>query len=252
MKQTEPDRDGDARVDEDAGNQPGANSSMPESLNGSSSLTVKTKESDLKLQTEPADGLPSNHMSSFVCDEIMTPAVQQGAAQKRTERDTENISAPTQIENRAGTSNECHAGDQDFYDVTFGPYQAVTKEVKSESTQTEGNAGTSLVDVKPSGRPGQNFLDAGTQTDTHQKKYDSDATDSPPLSPTPASETTERLFSGSFPIPANPAHLAERIRRNRSRMSAAYDDTEYEPYGLPEVVMKGVCKHQYFIEFRFF
>ncbi|XP_056145402.1 centromere protein F-like [Lampris incognitus] len=47
------------------------------------------------------------------------------------------------------------------------------------------------------------------------------------------------LFSGSFPIPADPARLAERIRRNRSQLSAAFDDTEYEPYGLPEVVMKG-------------
>jgi hypothetical protein len=47
------------------------------------------------------------------------------------------------------------------------------------------------------------------------------------------------LFSGSFPIPADPVRLAERIRRNRSQLSAAFDDTEYEPYGLPEVVMKG-------------
>ncbi|CAL8264237.1 unnamed protein product [Lota lota] len=47
------------------------------------------------------------------------------------------------------------------------------------------------------------------------------------------------LFSGSFPIPADPARLAERIRRNRSQLSAAFDDTEYEPYGLPEAVMKG-------------
>ncbi|KAM7389877.1 hypothetical protein PAMP_023824 [Pampus punctatissimus] len=47
------------------------------------------------------------------------------------------------------------------------------------------------------------------------------------------------LFSSSFPIPADPARLAERIRRNRTQLSAAFDDTEYEPYGLPEVVMKG-------------
>ena len=50
----------------------------------------------------------------------------------------------------------------------------------------------------------------------------------------------ERLLSsGAFPIPADPARLAERIRRNRSQLSAAFDDTEYEPYGLPEVVMMG-------------
>ena len=66
--------------------------------------------------------------------------------------------------------------------------------------------------------------------------------DSPPLSPiTPAEGCDRLLFSGSFPIPSDPARLAERIRRSRSQMSAAYDDTEYEPYGLPEVVMKGQC-----------
>ncbi|MBN3316982.1 CENPF protein, partial [Atractosteus spatula] len=48
-----------------------------------------------------------------------------------------------------------------------------------------------------------------------------------------------RLFSQAFPLPADPAQIAERIRRNRARMSVAFDDTEYEPYGLPEVVMKG-------------
>ncbi|KAM4621797.1 uncharacterized protein ACJ7VT_006096 [Polymixia lowei] len=63
-----------------------------------------------------------------------------------------------------------------------------------------------------------------------------------PVSPAASSEAgfgDRMLLSGSFPIPADPARLAERIRRNRSQLSAAYDDTEYEPYGLPEVVMKG-------------
>lgn len=54
------------------------------------------------------------------------------------------------------------------------------------------------------------------------------------------------LFSGSFPIPADPARLAERIRRNRTQLSAAFDDTEYEPYGLPEVVMKGTLYLLYY------
>lgn len=65
--------------------------------------------------------------------------------------------------------------------------------------------------------------------------------ESPPVSP-PAwapESGNQVLFSGSFPIPADPARLAERIRRNRTQLSAAFDDTEYEPYGLPEVVMKG-------------
>lgn len=65
--------------------------------------------------------------------------------------------------------------------------------------------------------------------------------ESPPVSPPAWGPQCGNhvLFSGSFPIPADPARLAERIRRNRTQLSAAFDDTEYEPYGLPEVVMKG-------------
>lgn len=65
--------------------------------------------------------------------------------------------------------------------------------------------------------------------------------ESPPVSPPAWGPEcgTHVVFSGSFPIPADPARLAERIRRNRTQLSAAFDDTEYEPYGLPEVVMKG-------------
>lgn len=62
------------------------------------------------------------------------------------------------------------------------------------------------------------------------------AAGAPPPSWAPGRGT---VFSGSFPLPADPARLAERIRHSRSQLSAAFDDTEYEPYGLPEVVMKG-------------
>lgn len=81
-----------------------------------------------------------------------------------------------------------------------------------------------------------------TQTEEEDEEEE-ELVESPPVSPVPSSEGAEvgdkRLFSGSFPIPADPARLAERIRRNRTQLSAAFDDTEYEPYGLPEVVMKG-------------
>ncbi|KAG7464444.1 hypothetical protein MATL_G00165680 [Megalops atlanticus] len=78
------------------------------------------------------------------------------------------------------------------------------------------------------------------QDSAARKEVEMEITDSLPLSPTGAGEGgAGLLFSRSFPIPADPARLAQRIRRNRNRMSAAFDDTEYEPYGLPEVVMKG-------------
>lgn len=79
-------------------------------------------------------------------------------------------------------------------------------------------------------------------TEEDEDDEDEDAcVESPPVSPPTwgPERGSQVLFSGSFPIPADPARLAERIRRNRTQLSAAFDDTEYEPYGLPEVVMKG-------------
>lgn len=78
-------------------------------------------------------------------------------------------------------------------------------------------------------------------TQTEEEEDEDVSVESPPAS-SPAwmpESGNQVLFSGSFPIPADPARLAERIRRNRTQLSAAFDDTEYEPYGLPEVVMKG-------------
>ncbi|XP_067240640.1 centromere protein F isoform X1 [Chanodichthys erythropterus] len=109
-------------------------------------------------------------------------------------------------------------------------------EVKSVSTQTEESREPDLRDKHSS-------IHACTQTDgeqleTEQDEGDKEPGDSPPLSPAPQTVTNQLLLPSMFPM-SNPAHLAERIRQNRSRMSAAYDETEYEPYGLPEVVMKG-------------
>lgn len=118
--------------------------------------------------------------------------------------------------------------------------EQVRREVKSAATQTEENT--------PPQQPTGTVLDAATQTDDgglaeEEEEEEDEAMDSPCPSPEAAAESEKRLLSSAFPIPADPVHLAERIRRNRNRMSAAYDDTEYEPYGLPEVVMKGqsVC-----------
>ncbi|KAM9377924.1 uncharacterized protein KZ484_010203 isoform 2-T2 [Pholidichthys leucotaenia] len=106
----------------------------------------------------------------------------------------------------------------------------VKTEVKSVSSQTEESlylCGAPTVSVN---------------TQTEEEEDVKDTVDHPPVCPVPLSEGAEsrdKLFSGSFPIPTDPVHLAERIRRNRTQLSAAFDDTEYEPYGLPEVVKKG-------------
>ncbi|XP_041800647.1 centromere protein F isoform X2 [Chelmon rostratus] len=106
-------------------------------------------------------------------------------------------------------------------------------EVKSVSSQTEES-------LYPRCAPTASELHcAYTQTEEMEEEL----MESPSVSPAPLSDGAslgdKMLFSGSFPIPADPARLAERIRRNRTQLSAAFDDTEYEPYGLPEVVMKG-------------
>lgn len=81
---------------------------------------------------------------------------------------------------------------------------------------------------------------ASTQTEEDLKDKE-ESVDSPPVAVSERAEPGDKmLLSGSFPIPADPARLAERIRRSRTQLSAAFDDTEYEPYGLPEVVMKGI------------
>lgn len=88
------------------------------------------------------------------------------------------------------------------------------------------------------------LVSAATQTEEEDRGVEEELVESPPLSPVqlPPAKTeadARMLLAASFPIPADPARLAERIRRNRTQLSAAFDDTEYEPYGLPEVVMKG-------------
>ncbi|KAK9518196.1 hypothetical protein VZT92_023508 [Zoarces viviparus] len=108
----------------------------------------------------------------------------------------------------------------------------VRTEVRSVSSQTEES-------LCPRCAPANSDLRcAYTQTEEEDESGDPR-----PASVVPSPEGAELrdrvLFSSSFPIPTDPARLAERIRRNRTQLSAAFDDTEYEPYGLPEVVMKG-------------
>lgn len=131
------------------------------------------------------------------------------------------------------------------------------RESRSMATQTESmNEGAAVGSLAPYCSD-QEKCHTGTQTEDRAMELwnepadtgveDKESADSPPLSPVDAALSMVEnvtLFSRSFLIPTDPAQLAERIRRNRSRMSAAFDDTEYEPYGLPEVVMKGGCLKQ--------
>ncbi|XP_051505760.1 centromere protein F-like isoform X2 [Myxocyprinus asiaticus] len=125
-------------------------------------------------------------------------------------------------------SNAAQGQRVEVSNVTGDPNRMEVREVQSVSTQTEESR--EPLEKQP-------LLHASTQTDGVELEIEEDdkvPADSPPL----PSVTDQLLLSKVFPM-SNPAHLAERIRQNRSRMSAAHDDTEYEPYGLPEVVMKG-------------
>ncbi|MBN3302403.1 CENPF protein, partial [Amia calva] len=100
-------------------------------------------------------------------------------------------------------------------------------------------ATTATQTVTPCGRE-VGTADVATQTDmTAETEPDTEQDAEAEAQVEGAGGGQSQLFAQAFPLPADPAQIAERIRRNRGRMSAAFDDTEYEPYGLPEVVMKG-------------
>lgn len=209
---------------------------------------MKTKVIDPKPKTESADRKDS-YMSSLRHDEVATATQSCKAYRKMTKQENEHPLPPdNQISN--SVLRDDNAVDQqqisEVTGVTSSIDKAAAKEVKNVCTQTEECNREEVEDFRNSHqRPV--VLHVSTQTHGEQimqsvkeEEQKDECTELPRLSPAPAAKTERLLFSGSFPIPANPAHLAERIRRSRSRISAAYDDTEYEPYGLPEVVMKGV------------
>ncbi|XP_063045986.1 centromere protein F [Engraulis encrasicolus] len=155
---------------------------------------------------------------------------------QEVKRDVRNTSTQTEV------TMESHK------DVIGHQRVGQNQEVKTISTQTEEMTTAESGDrLTSNGHQRAEIMDAGTQTDAEtsqteeeeEEEDDDELTDSPCPSPDSSAAKDTLLLNSSFPIPSNPAHLADRIRRGRNRMSAAYDDTEYEPYGLPEVVMKG-------------
>ncbi|XP_030075134.1 centromere protein F [Microcaecilia unicolor] len=78
----------------------------------------------------------------------------------------------------------------------------------------------------------------GPQKDMQHSETQTDPEETPVCLQGP-SRSTEGQISKAWQWTEDPAIIVARIRRQREQMSLAYDDTEYEPYGLPEVVMKG-------------
>lgn len=162
--------------------------------------------------------------------------------QPQTTKDSPKVSGPKQ-----NKSTECFTVNHEAKQEA----SRATNKIKTTSDSSDRYVGTEMKSVSsqteeslyPRSAPAVSELHcAYTQTEEEEEEEE-ELVESPPVSPVPLSQGAELgekvLFSGSFPIPADPARLAERIRRNRTQLSAAFDDTEYEPYGLPEVVMKG-------------
>lgn len=154
-------------------------------------------------------------------------------AQQHKAKDPQKVSGPNLTNTgKPETKTNPSRATNEMNTISNCPDRGVKVEMKDVSSQTEES-------LCPRG---VTTLCANTQTE-EEEENEEELVDSPPVSPVPlpegAAAEDKMLFSGSFPIPADPARLAERIRRNRTQLSAAFDDTEYEPYGLPEVVMKG-------------
>lgn len=243
IEQTGPNADRQPR------NQPSEIAFQPESRDDDlAENEMKTKVIDPKLNLDSAV-MKDFYMSSLRHEELVTAMQSDEAHRNKTKHENYHSPAPGNPTSNSVLRDDNAIDQQHKSDVTDAPRsidKPGTKEVNSMCTQTEECIREEVeVFGSPLHRPV--LLHASTQTSDEQtvqsekkEEQNEECNKSHPLSPAPDLETERLLFSGSFPIPADPAHLAERIRRNRSRMSAAYDDTEYEPYGLPEVVMKGV------------
>lgn len=213
--------------------------SIPTNMQTENERALTEESSSMEVETTQGNTLQTPHRQ-FQDGNTDVPKLERGnlpltpehSVHCRPEVATRDFQTQTEVESESLAFKGLRAGN-DHED-------SVGKELSSTATQTESDGGG----------VGGEKQDSSTQTEAAEMQDESPDTsneeaeqssDSPPLSPTVVPEgATSLLFSGSFPIPADPARLAERIRRNRNRMSAAFDDTEYEPYGLPEVVMKGV------------
>nr|XP_019958536.1 PREDICTED: centromere protein F-like [Paralichthys olivaceus] len=193
------------------------------------------KESEKENIVQWSDTCPSQHKDKRDTEVIQMSSDKTG--QQVAKGPTKTKTAECPAENPAAKPNPSRTTNE-INTTNDSSERAARTDMKSVSSQTEDS-------LYPRSAPAASELHcAYTQTEEEEEEEEEDEfVESPPVSPIPSSKGAKSgdkmLFSGSFPIPADPARLAERIRRNRTQLSAAFDDTEYEPYGLPEVVMKG-------------
>ncbi|XP_069501241.1 early endosome antigen 1-like [Ambystoma mexicanum] len=105
------------------------------------------------------------------------------------------------------------------YTELLSSYQAL-EEANCILSQTVAGLREELEELRGAARP--EVCHSNTQTDLLGGTVSMEGQDSP-----------------AWILRESPEDLAKRLQRQRDKMSVAYDETEYEPYGLPEVVMKG-------------
>ncbi|MEQ2184715.1 hypothetical protein GOODEAATRI_010985 [Goodea atripinnis] len=170
-------------------------------------------------------------------DAKLIQASSQKVSQHHLAKELLNLSgsSPAKVENCYTGTHEAKLDSSRGTGKIGTATNSTSSNMKGEAVSVGSQTEDSLLPSGPS--------KASAATQTEEGLDDEESVESPPISPVSPAEKVEAgnkmLLSGSFPIPADPARLAERIRRNRTQLSAAFDDTEYEPYGLPEVVMKG-------------
>ncbi|MEQ2280642.1 hypothetical protein AMECASPLE_022006, partial [Ameca splendens] len=224
------------------------NSSLPEpkSLRSSKKALQEYTQNAARLDQESEkENLEINLQRSERCpeqnklkkDAKLIQASSQKVSQHHVAKELLNLSgsSPAKVENCYTGTHEAKLDSSRGTGKIGTATNSTSSNMKGEAVSVGSQTEDSLLPSGPS--------KASAATQTEEGLDDEESVESPPISPVSPAEKVEAgnkmLLSGSFPIPADPARLAERIRRNRTQLSAAFDDTEYEPYGLPEVVMKG-------------
>ncbi|XP_068182020.1 centromere protein F isoform X2 [Antennarius striatus] len=191
------------------------------------------KENQLINFSHPSKSCQSQLKQKKDAEVIQTST--EKTCQQHVSKDSHTASGAKQTK-----ASKCHLGNPEGKSDVSRQINAsrgssgrdIRTEMKSVNSQTEES-------FYPGSAPQESIRFSCASTQTEEVEDEEEPMESPTAS-LPSSELGDtELFSGVFPIPADPASLAERIRRNRTQLSAAFDDTEYEPYGLPEVVMKG-------------
>uniref|UniRef100_A0A8C4RYG4 Centromere protein F-like n=1 Tax=Erpetoichthys calabaricus TaxID=27687 RepID=A0A8C4RYG4_ERPCA len=205
------------------------------SLHLCSDLTLE--RSDYTVSSTSSESKPLNEKSWMdgemitkeLCGTELLPSSSQTEIHTKVQRKIENVCPLHRDVQSVWTQTE-HDMVSIFSQKLKDRTMSAVAELQSKQTQTENNCNwqkawkDSQTQTELIFGPEENKLEIETEIE--------DIEDSSSLG-------DDKLLSLAFPLESNPAEIAERILRNRNRLSVAYDDTEYEPYGLPEVVMKG-------------